>query len=180
MTTLASILAGVTIFLGGGARYTSHVGEFNGQTWFRWCYSGDPSNAEDCDTYYDVMYIDQFGDLRYYSTVTPGGTLVYLDSVSYGAVDPHPTETEEVSGTSRALLTDADGREWEGDVAYTTTTQRSGGLIHLASTHIVTFDDEDGQAPDPDYIESWVFDDRGPVRTMGPGWALRRDDDSSD
>jgi hypothetical protein len=174
VTTLFAVLVGVTIFTGApglSTRYATHVGLFGGQTWFRWQFSGTPNE------HYDVMYFDQFGDLRYYQTVTPYEVTTYPQSISYGPAAPTGFHVSTGSGPVR--IDYEDGTSCVGTVDYATTTQRAGDVIHLTSRHTLDFDRLDPAntgpcSPDPDYIETWTVDDMGPASTMGPSWALIR------
>ena len=164
-TTLLPILEGMTTFDHAGIRYATHVGEWSGQTWFRWQFSAV------LDEFYDVMYFDQTPEknLRYLQTVTPGGTVTYPESISYGA--SNPSDFEVVMGHSPVEIVGTDGVVHEGTVGWLTTSQRAGDVIHVASRHTVSI----ATLPaDLSYIETWVFDSLGPVRTMGPGWSGRR------
>ena len=167
-TTLDTILEGETVLVGlpaTGVRYATHVGEWNGQTWFRWQFSGVP------DEFYDVMYFDQNGELRYYQTVTPTSTTTYPYTISYGSKNPSAFEVKKGNGPIQ--IVNSDGTTCSGTVDWITTSQRAGDVISVTTRHTVRID-IGACLPDPDYIEHWVFDASGPRRTMGPGWMLER------
>ena len=198
MTDLYSILVGSTDLEGHPAtsiRYTSNVVETNGQTWFRWQYSAV------LDEFYDVMYFDETDahELRYYQTVTPTEVVTYNETISYGPAIPGTIlaaaafeapgksspkrrfrrmtrklpDLESTKGTSTVDIVPSVGDPSSGTVDYETITTRAGDNIELVSRHTVVIDSGPAVV-NSDYAEHWVFDALGPVRTMGPGWAVHR------
>lgn len=145
-------------------RYVSHIGDYDGQTWFRWQFSPDGQH-------FDVMFFDQTERrmLRYYATVTPEETVTFLDSIAFGPSDPQGIESGE--GETPVVIDYADGRRCTARVLYRWTAQRTGARIVL--TQAQQFVDVEGCQPDPSYFETHVFSAAGMEASIGPSWALR-------
>jgi hypothetical protein len=198
MTDLFSILDNSSDLEGHPAtsiRYATNVVESNGQTWFRWQYSGTP------DEYYDIMYFDQSPErqLRYYQTVTPDEVTTYPETISYGPASPgnwassrtHWAQSKSspyrrfrrsarvvsnlnnVEGTGTIQVVPTVGVPSAGTVSWETATRRAGDNIELVSKHTVVITSGPASG-NPDYAEHWTFDALGVLRTMGPGWSLHR------
>ena len=145
-------------------RYVSHVGVYSGDTWFRWCFSGDG-----CESDYDVMWVGQDDMLRYYQTVTPTRTVTFASNIVFGPVDPEGFET----GTGTTAVSIAGDVSCTGEVAYRWTAQRSANEIILTQHQELTF--SEGPCDDGDHYEYHVIDADGVRQTSGPGWTLRRE-----
>ena len=171
MTTLLDLLTAGPQWLVGfpsiGLRTVSHVGEFNGQTWFRWEFSDD-------GLWYDVMYFDQTPQrmLRYQATVTPEATTTFPNSIVFGPADPAPFD--DGTGTTPVVIDYTNGTHCEGSVFYRWTAQRTGEKILLTTTQDIEITTGPCLA-DPSYYEAWAFEKDGIDTTCGPTWALKKE-----
>jgi len=169
---LRSLLIAYTLLVGTPAgdsvRFADNVyTDQYGREWFDWNFALTPGQ------YYDRMYIDNDGHLKYFITDAPGDELlVYWNTIDFGPVDLAEGGFDQGMGSTIFSYIAPDGSTCQGTVDYEYIASRNNDL-HTVITNQWT---RTSNCPyqHASWSETWVVDDEGLRSTTGPNWALSR------
>lgn len=138
-----------------------------GREWFDWNFALTPGE------YYDTMYIDSDGHMKYIITDQPGPELlVYWDTIDFGPADMEEGDFSQGMGSTRFSYIAPDGTTCQGSIDYEYIANMNNGLHTMITNQWTRVSDCPYQHES--WSETWVVDSQGLRSTTGPNWALAR------
>jgi len=171
---LKSLLVAYTLLIGipsgDSVRFSSNMyTDRLGREWFDWNFSRIPGE------YYDRMYIDTDGHMKYFITDQPGPELlVYWDTIDFGPVELPEGGFDQGMGSTRFSYISPGGSICNGIVDYEYISSRNNGLHTMITNQWTRISNCLYQHYS--WSETWVVDSKGLRSTTGPNWALARNE----